>query len=59
MKIQIRSNVFETNSSSMHSLVVTKTNEKYSDNEIMSDIWLGTDYDTKEKTVFGIYVTMN
>lgn len=49
MKIQIRSNVFETNSSSMHSLVITKTNEKYSDNEIMSDIWLGTDYDTKEK----------
>ena len=49
MKIQIRSNVFETNSSSMHSLVVTKTNEKYSDNEIMSGIWLTTDYDTKEK----------
>ena len=49
MKIQIRSNVFETNSSSMHSLVVTKTNDKYSDNEIMSGIWLTTDYDTKEK----------
>lgn len=49
MKIQIRSNVFETNSSSMHSLVVTKTNEKYSDNEIMSGIWLTTDYNTKEK----------
>lgn len=49
MKIQIRRNVFETNSSSMHSLVVTKTNEKYSDNEVMSDIWLSTDYDTKEK----------
>ena len=34
MKIQIRSNVFETNSSSMHSIAVSKVNGKYTDEEV-------------------------
>lgn len=40
MKRQIRRNVFETNSSSMHSLVVKKTSEYYNDTEIRRGIWL-------------------
>ena len=40
MKRQIRRNVFETNSSSMHSLVVKKTSEYYDDAELRYGIWL-------------------
>jgi hypothetical protein len=40
MKRQIRRGVFETNSSSMHSLAVMKRNDKYSPEEIKSDLWI-------------------
>lgn len=49
MKRQIRRNVFETNSSSMHSLTVMKRNDKYTPEEIMEDIWLSNDKETGEK----------
>lgn len=34
MRQIIRSNVFETNSSSMHSIAVSKVNGKYTDEEV-------------------------
>lgn len=37
---QIRNSVFETNSSSMHSLVIKKSNEYYSEQELYTNIWL-------------------
>ena len=40
MKIKIRKGVFETNSSSMHSLVVKKENEYYTQEEITREIYL-------------------
>lgn len=40
MKRQIRRNVFETNSSSMHSLVIKKCNEYYTEDELREDLWL-------------------
>lgn len=41
MKLQIRQNVFETNSSSMHSLVVKNTEDEYETHEeIASDIFI-------------------
>lgn len=40
MKRQIRRNVFETNSSSMHSLVVKKNSEYYSEEELRRHVWL-------------------
>lgn len=40
MKRQIRRGVFETNSSSMHSLAVMKRNDKYSPEEIEDDLWI-------------------
>lgn len=40
MKRQIRRNVFETNSSSMHSLVVKKTSEYYDESELRYGIWV-------------------
>ena len=43
MKRQIRSSVFETNSSSMHSLVVKKDDGCYADNELRRHLWLGND----------------
>ena len=43
MKRQIRSNVFESNSSSMHSLVVRKDNGYYADNELRRHLWLDND----------------
>ena len=45
MKRQIRRCVFETNSSSMHSLVVMKKSEKYTPKEILEDIYLCTNAD--------------
>lgn len=49
MKRQIRRNVFETNSSSMHSLTVMKRNDKYTSEEIKKDIYLSDDKETGEK----------
>lgn len=43
MKIQIRSSVFETNSSSMHSLVVKKEDGYYADNELRRHLWIHND----------------
>ena len=43
MRRQIRSSVFETNSSSMHSLVVKKDGEYYADNELRENLWLNND----------------
>lgn len=43
MKRQIRSSVFETNSSSMHSLVVKKEDGYYADNELRRHLWLDDD----------------
>lgn len=49
MKRQIRRGVFETNSSSMHSLVVMKKSGKYTPEEIMDGIYLLDDKETGEK----------
>ena len=49
MKRQIRRGVFETNSSSMHSLVIMKRDEKYTSEEILDDIYLHNDNETGEK----------
>lgn len=46
---QIRRGVFETNSSSMHSLTVMKRNDKYTPEEILDGIWLYDDEETGEK----------
>ena len=43
MKRQIRNSVFETNSSSMHSLVVKKGDSCYTDDELRMDLWLHQD----------------
>lgn len=40
MKVQIRGGVFETNSSSMHSLVVSTKGGKYTEDEIYEGIWM-------------------
>ena len=47
--IQIRKNVFETNSSSMHSLTVMKKDEKYTSEEILDGLYLYDDRETGEK----------
>lgn len=49
MKKQIRRCVFETNSSSMHSLVVTKKNDIYSKDEILDGFYLFDDKETGEE----------
>lgn len=49
MKTQIRIGVFETNSSSMHSLCVMKNEGKYTLQEITHDMWLWDDSKTGEK----------
>lgn len=41
MKRQIRRNVFETNSSSMHSLVILKRDEYYTDEEVKKCFYVG------------------
>lgn len=48
MKRQIRRNVFETNSSSMHSLTVMKRNDKYTPEEILDTLYLCKDIETGE-----------
>lgn len=49
MKRQIRTNVFETNSSSQHSLCVMKRNEHYTPEEILEDFYLWDDRNSGEK----------
>ena len=49
MKRQIRLGVFESNSSSMHSLCIMKKSKYYSSEEILDSIYLHDDYRTKEK----------
>ena len=49
MKRQIRNGVFETNSSSMHSLTVMKRDDKYTSEEILEGIWLSDDEETGEE----------
>ena len=48
MKKQIRRNVFETNSSSMHSLVIMKRNDVYTADEFLDGIYLHKDKETGE-----------
>lgn len=62
MKRQIRRNVFETNSSSMHSLVILKKNEYYTEEEARECFYVGKDGFCKinysfddEKMHFGRY----
>lgn len=43
MKRQIRRSVFETNSSSMHSLVIIKNNKHFSKKEVQEDFYLNKD----------------
>lgn len=38
---QIRNGVFETNSSSMHSLVIKKSGGHYTEEELHEDLWIG------------------
>ena len=38
--LQVRHSAFETNSSSMHSLVIKKSSEYYTDEELHTDLWL-------------------
>ena len=49
MKRQIRRGVFETNSSSMHSLTVMKRDDKYTPEEILDGLYLFDDNETGEK----------
>ena len=54
--IKIRGNVFETNSSSMHSLVVTRKSSTYSQKEILRKFYLTYDNETnEEKCVWNIW----
>ena len=56
MKRQIRNSVFETNSSSMHSLVIKKSGGYYTDKELHEDLWLHNgkwDIWNNEKITFG------
>lgn len=49
MKIQVRRSVFETNSSSQHSLCIMKKDAKYTTKEILDGICLFDDRETGEK----------
>lgn len=49
MKRQIRTGVFETNSSSQHSLCIMKKDEHYTSEEILKDFYLWDDKNTGEK----------
>ena len=56
MRRQIRRNVFETNSSSMHSLTVMKRDDKYTSEEILEEIYLCKNKETGEdKCVWNIW----
>lgn len=43
MKLKIRNGVFETNSSSQHTLCLTSNTEEYTPQEIKSGMWIGGD----------------
>ena len=49
MRRQIRRGVFETNSSSQHSLCIMKNNDHYTSNEIARDFYLCKDRETGEE----------
>ena len=49
MKRQIRRGVFETNSSSQHSLCIMKNNSHYTSNEILKEFCLWDDKETGEE----------
>ena len=49
MKRQVRRGVFETNSSSQHSLCIMKNDEHYTPDEIAKDFYLWDDKKTGEK----------
>jgi hypothetical protein len=49
MKRQIRRGVFETNSSSMHSITVKRSDDYYTPDEILQNIYLCKDSDTGEE----------
>ena len=49
MKRQIRRGVFETNSSSQHSICIMKNDEHYTPDEFAKDFFLCDDVETKEK----------
>lgn len=49
MKRQIRLGVFESNSSSMHSLCVMKKSDYYTPSDILDSLYLHKDNDTKEE----------
>lgn len=49
MNRQIRRCVFESNSSSMHSLCVMKKSEQYTSEEILDGLYLHRDYETKQE----------
>ena len=49
LKRQIRRGVFETNSSSQHSLCIMKNDEHYTPDEIAKDFYLWDDKTTGEK----------
>ena len=56
MKRQIRRSVFETNSSSQHSLCIMKRDDKYTPEEILEEIYLCKDKETgEEKCVWDIW----
>lgn len=55
MKRQVRNSVFETNSSSMHSLTVMKRDDRYTPEEILEDIWLYYDEETGEDCIWEIW----
>ena len=55
MKRQIRRGVFETNSSSQHSLCIMKKDEHYTPDEVAKDFYLWDDKETGEKIANGIF----
>ena len=56
LKRQIRRSVFETNSSSQHSLCVMKRDDKYTPEEILENLYLFKDNETgEEDCVWSIY----
>ena len=56
MRRQIRRSVFETNSSSQHSLCIMKRDDKYTPEEILEEIYLCKDKETgEEKCVWDIW----
>lgn len=55
MKRQIRRGVFETNSSSQHSLCIMKKSEHYTSEEILEDFYLWSDEETGDNSVWNVW----